>query len=131
MVDAPEGLWCIHTERHQNPDRDRGQNNGERLGPYPGSGVMCESVHTVSYNPFVPGPCPGLSSGRCEYAIVEDRGRLRDSLAASLNLKMCLYQTKATLLQTKYSVLVLIFPSSKRTFKAISLENGCVTVNLH
>ena len=80
-----------------------------RLGPYPGSGVMCESVHTVSYNPFVPDPCPGLSSCQCEYAIVEDRGRLRDSLAASLNLKMCLYQAKATLLQTKYNVLVLIF----------------------
>ena len=29
--------------------------------------TLCESIHTVSYNPFVPNPCPGL--GSCQWNI--------------------------------------------------------------
>ena len=31
--------------------------------------VQCERSHTVSYNPLVLGPCPGLGFGQCVWAI--------------------------------------------------------------
>ena len=40
-----------------------------RLGSGPVK-VQCESFHTVSYNPFVPGPCPDCGSGQSEDTVL-------------------------------------------------------------